>query len=127
VIELAVERVRPGHVLVLPRGATHVVTEVKTYEDGSYLVVYAASEEVSFENKARDRGGYRTITRTVERGLAVNYPGEKVALESDRCDWPWLNEARERLAAAERERNAHNILRISPTMAKYADPPPRPT
>lgn len=66
---IAVEEIRPGYSITLPRSGDRVVSRVEEFEDGTYAVVYFQHGEESYENRARAVKGSRHHSRLVERGL----------------------------------------------------------
>lgn len=82
-----VEEVEPGDVIQRPSGTTHEVAEVRRYPavvagdhriPETFVVVYLAHEEASYENKARDSSGFNSRARRTERQWKPLQPGECV-------------------------------------------------
>lgn len=77
--EIAVEKLAPGTLIVLPNGMAHRVTEVREFDDGTLVVVYADSTLNSWENKATDKGKWRQTTIAgLEKSLRPLRRGELV-------------------------------------------------
>jgi hypothetical protein len=94
-LEVPVEDVEPGDVLLLPHGATHVVTRISEYGD-ELVVWYAAQDE------------HRGRTFTVERRTIGRRAGERVQL-AERANASWLRDAREALKLADYARRDHDL------------------
>lgn len=86
---IAVEEIRPGFVVTLPRNGDRVVSEVREFEDGSFVIVYFQHGDVAYENRARAHGP-RHISGLCLRGIRPLRRGERFparpgpALEAER-------------------------------------------
>lgn len=78
---IAVEEIRPGFSITLPRGGDRVVSRVDEFEDGVLVVVYFQHGEWSYENKQSAAKGGRFHHRLVEHGLRPLRRGELVNAE----------------------------------------------
>lgn len=109
-----IESVRPGDEVEIRKIGRHVVSRLEAYDDETFVLVYFAHGEATYENRARDksgmneRGGY-----VVEKSLAPMRAGELVVLERGNTERASLmlatmeRQQRERWAtAAERMRRA---------------------
>lgn len=109
-----VEDVRPGDVVVVGKTGEHVVSRLAKYdtlgmaEQENYVVVYFASEEQTYENRARDKSGHNTRRRLVEKSIRPLLPGEPVVVQrgnperADHLRDVMESELAERAAASER-------------------------
>jgi hypothetical protein len=76
---VALEDVRVGDVVALPRGVDVEISKVRRYDDGSIVLIYVSNFELSFENRAQSYGPRLTHGR-FEKSLAFRRPGELVPL-----------------------------------------------
>lgn len=80
IVELPVEEVAAGDVLVLPRGIRRHVARVEgPYEDGTLVVVYKTPQH-AWENRAGDKNR-ESIGGMVEASIYARMPGETVRID----------------------------------------------
>lgn len=117
-----VEQVRRGDEIVVGKTGAHVVSSIGRFdtlgldEQENYVVVYFATEEVTYENRARDRSGPNTRRRLVEKSLRPLLPGVGVVVtrgNPERADH--LRDAMEHELA---ERGREHEQRVSRAQAR---------
>lgn len=80
IVEVPIEEVVAGDVLVLPRGMRRHVSRVEgPFDDGTRVVVYRTPQH-AWENRASDKNR-ESVGGMVEASIVPRAPGETVTVE----------------------------------------------